>query len=176
MLDNRHQRGFSPQILATMNDPRIRQDENGPFIMSLSENSKVYFEDYYHFLRLAYERSTTERAYLNEKIAGQSGRVRANGNGFIVQRDGAGGGGECGDLVAAQRLAEDHRLSDLAEAGGAPTDALSQTLFDRDRAARGFDGLAAELDGAADPVGQSHARFPDRLGEVAEFQVGMCVD
>ena len=69
MLDNRHQRGFSPQTLATMNDPRIRQDENGPFIMSLSENSKVYFEDYYHFLRLAYQRSTTERAYLNEKIA-----------------------------------------------------------------------------------------------------------
>ncbi len=69
MLDNRHQRGFSPQTLATMNDPRIRQDENGPFIMSLSENSKVYFEDYYHFLRLAYQRSTTERASLDEKIA-----------------------------------------------------------------------------------------------------------
>ncbi len=69
MLDNRHQRGFSPQTLTTMNDPRIRRDEHGEYIMSLSENSKVYFEDYYHFLRLAYERSAAERASLDEKIA-----------------------------------------------------------------------------------------------------------
>ena len=69
MLDNRHQRGFSPETLTKMNDPRIRQDEHGAYIMSLSENSKVYFEDYYHFLRLAYQRSVEERAALDNKIA-----------------------------------------------------------------------------------------------------------
>ena len=44
MLDNTLQAGFSQETLTTMNDPRIRKDENGYFIMSLSENSKVYFD------------------------------------------------------------------------------------------------------------------------------------
>jgi len=69
MLDNKIKRGFSPDVLVTMNDPRIRSDENGHFIMSLSENSKVYFEDFYRFLELAYDRTTTERQLIDEKIA-----------------------------------------------------------------------------------------------------------
>lgn len=69
MLDNKINRGFSPEVLLTMNDPRIRNDEFGHYIMSLSENSKVYFEDFYRFLELAFERTNTERKLINDKIA-----------------------------------------------------------------------------------------------------------
>ncbi|MDF1544638.1 MAG: hypothetical protein P1R58_06000 [bacterium] len=69
MLDNRYQRGFSTKTLAAMNDPRVKQDERGYYIMSLSENSKVHFEDYYHFLELAYYRAQAEKSALVDKIA-----------------------------------------------------------------------------------------------------------
>ena len=69
MLDNRFQKGFSVKTLAAMNDPRIKKDEHGYFIMSLSENSKVYFEDYYYFLELAFCRAEAEKSTLRAKIA-----------------------------------------------------------------------------------------------------------
>ena len=69
MLDNTLQAGFSQETLTTMNDPRIRKDENGYFIMSLSENSKVYFEDFYRFMEMTFDRANEERNRLNEKIA-----------------------------------------------------------------------------------------------------------
>lgn len=69
MLDDKIKRGFSPDVLMTMNDPRIRTDNCGHFIMSLSENSKVYFEDFYRFLELAFERTKAERKMIDEKIA-----------------------------------------------------------------------------------------------------------
>ena len=47
MLEGRYQQGFSAERLAETNDPRIRQDQVGYYIMSISENSKVYFSDYY---------------------------------------------------------------------------------------------------------------------------------
>lgn len=68
MLDGKYQRGFSPDRLANGTDPRIRKDEGGYFIMSLSENSKVYFEDYYAFLRTTYLRASIERVKLDEKL------------------------------------------------------------------------------------------------------------
>lgn len=61
MLEGRYQRGFSNERLATSTDPRVRQDEKGFYTMSLSENSKVYFEDYYRFLELTYENASRER-------------------------------------------------------------------------------------------------------------------
>jgi hypothetical protein len=69
MLDNKFQRGFSQERLASMKEPKVRKDENGYFIMSLSENSKVYFEDYYLFLRLVYDRAKAEKESLQHKIA-----------------------------------------------------------------------------------------------------------
>ena len=56
MLDGRYQRGFSQERLESTNDPKIRHDEYGYYIMSLSENSKVYFDDFYHFLEFANNR------------------------------------------------------------------------------------------------------------------------
>jgi hypothetical protein len=68
MLDSKYQRGFSPERLAAMREPKVRKDEQGYFIMSLSENSKVYFEDYYLFLRMVYTRAKAEKEVIQHKI------------------------------------------------------------------------------------------------------------
>ena len=72
MLDGRFQRGFSPERLATTQEPKIRQGGNGYYIMSLSENTRVYFEDFYSFLRITYERAATARKALDDKIPATS--------------------------------------------------------------------------------------------------------
>lgn len=62
MLNNRYHRGFSQERLESCNnDPRIKKDEYGHYIMSLSENSKVYFSDYYKFMELAYNKALENR-------------------------------------------------------------------------------------------------------------------
>ncbi len=68
MLDSKFQRGFSPERLAGMREPKVRKDDTGYFIMSLSENSKVYFEDYYLFLRMVYARCKAEKEIVGHKI------------------------------------------------------------------------------------------------------------
>ena len=75
MLDNKFQRGFSQERLAGMKEPKVRKDENGYFIMSLSENSKVYFEDYYLFLRMVYDRAKAEKESIQHKIKMTSPRA-----------------------------------------------------------------------------------------------------
>jgi hypothetical protein len=69
MLEGRYQRGFSPERLAANQEPKVRKDEQGYYIMSLSENAKVYFDDFYVFLELTYQRATAERQALDDKIA-----------------------------------------------------------------------------------------------------------
>lgn len=68
MLDGQFKRGFSNERLATTQEPRVRKDDNGFFVMSLSENTKVYFDDFYQFLEATYSRASEERAALNQKI------------------------------------------------------------------------------------------------------------
>jgi len=68
MLDGRYQRGFSPTRLASTQEPKVRKDDRGYFIMSLSENTKVYFEDYYKFLEMTYAKAQAERSSLTEKL------------------------------------------------------------------------------------------------------------
>jgi len=68
MLDNRYQRGFSTERLASTQEPRVRKDDKGFFLLSLSENTKVYFEDYYRFLEATYAKARAERSRLNEKL------------------------------------------------------------------------------------------------------------
>ena len=68
MLDGKYKRGFSPERLASIRDPRVRKDENGCYIMSLSENTKVYFDDFYRFLEVAYARTSAERVVLDQKL------------------------------------------------------------------------------------------------------------
>jgi hypothetical protein len=68
MLDGRYQRGFSLTRLASTREPKVRKDDKGHFIMSLSENVKVYFEDYYRFLEMTYAKAEAERCSLTEKL------------------------------------------------------------------------------------------------------------
>jgi len=69
MLDGQYRRGFSNERLATTQEPRVRKDEKGYFVMSLSENTKVYFEDFYQFVESTYDRAQSERQLLDHKIA-----------------------------------------------------------------------------------------------------------
>jgi hypothetical protein len=68
MLDGKFQRGFSTERLASTVEPKVRRDERGLFILSLSENTKVYFEDYYAFLRMTYDRASGERDSVRRKL------------------------------------------------------------------------------------------------------------
>lgn len=69
MLDGRYLRGFTAERLDTTQEPRVRKDEHGYYIMSLSENSRVYFEDFYRFLEITYDRAFAARRSLDAKIA-----------------------------------------------------------------------------------------------------------
>jgi hypothetical protein len=69
MLDGRYQRGFSPERLASTKEPKVRKDDQGYFIMSLSENTKVYFDDFYGFLELTYAKAKAEQQSLTKKLA-----------------------------------------------------------------------------------------------------------
>ncbi len=68
MLDNRFQRGFTRERLASGVEPRVRKDDDGYYIMSLTENAKVYFEDYYRFLEITYANATQEKTTLLQKL------------------------------------------------------------------------------------------------------------
>ncbi len=69
MLDGRFHRGFSAERLATCQEPKVRKDDKGYFVLSLSENTKVYFEDFYTFLETCYTRASASREILDQKIA-----------------------------------------------------------------------------------------------------------
>ena len=68
MLEGKFQRGFSPERLSSTVEPKVRRDERGYFIMSLSESTKVYFEDFYAFLRTTYDRASAERDTIRRKL------------------------------------------------------------------------------------------------------------
>lgn len=69
MLDGRYQRGFTAERLTSGQEPKVRRDDHGAYIMSLSENTQVYFEDFYAFLEVTYERADAARKTLDQKIA-----------------------------------------------------------------------------------------------------------
>ncbi len=54
------ERGFSPKRLANQSEPKVKKDERGYYILTLSENLKVYFEDYYQFLEMLAARCVAE--------------------------------------------------------------------------------------------------------------------
>jgi len=69
MLEQKYHRGFSPERLATGREPRVKQDDQGFYTMTLSEKAKVYFEDYYNFLEATYAKAGRERERANEELA-----------------------------------------------------------------------------------------------------------
>lgn len=68
MLDGRYHKGFSNERLNSTREPRVRKDDQGFYIMSLSENSPVHFDDFYKFLEVTYERASAARRKLDERM------------------------------------------------------------------------------------------------------------
>ncbi len=68
MLDGKHQRGFTTERLGRTVEPRVREDEGGFYVQTLSENVKVYFDDYYEFLTKVYEGCNEQMLAVEEKI------------------------------------------------------------------------------------------------------------
>jgi len=56
MLSDICQRGFPAERLEKIAEPKIKKDENGFYIISLSEGVKVYLEDFYTFLEELWDR------------------------------------------------------------------------------------------------------------------------
>lgn len=69
MLDGRYKRGFSNDRFDRIPEPKVRKDEFGYFMMSLSENTKVYFDDYYAFLERTFLKAGMARDEIDKKIS-----------------------------------------------------------------------------------------------------------
>jgi hypothetical protein len=70
MLEGKYYRGFSEERLAAGTEPKVRRDDKGYYIMSLSENAKIYFEDFYRFIEDTYQNALAERDIIEGKIFG----------------------------------------------------------------------------------------------------------
>jgi hypothetical protein len=57
MLSNICKRGFPKDRISKIPEPKIKHDENGYFIQSISEGVKVYLDDYYSFLEELWDRT-----------------------------------------------------------------------------------------------------------------------
>jgi hypothetical protein len=68
MLSAGIKRGFPKDRISSLKEPRIKRDDGGYYILTLNENIKVYFEDYYLFLERAEARCLEEKKELEEKI------------------------------------------------------------------------------------------------------------
>jgi len=62
------ERGFSETRLKSQSEPRIKHDEHGYYIHTLSEDIKVYFDEYYQFLELLTAKCRLEQHRLAEQI------------------------------------------------------------------------------------------------------------
>lgn len=68
MLEGKFQRGFTLEKLKNSQEPKVHCDSDGFFIYTLSENVKVYFEDYYLFLENVYDKCLSELDDLESKL------------------------------------------------------------------------------------------------------------
>ena len=69
MLSNGVLRGFPEKWLSTVTEPRVHKDTCGYFIYSISENSKVYFDQFYNFLEETEKKCMAELGVLNFRIS-----------------------------------------------------------------------------------------------------------
>lgn len=67
------ERGFPQSRLENQREPKVKQDERGFYIMTLSENIKVYFEDYYQFLEIIAGRCQAEQEHLEAAFSNTPG-------------------------------------------------------------------------------------------------------
>ncbi len=69
MIANEMKRGFPAERFTKTVEPRVKQDDGGYFIYTLSENVKIYFEDYYGFLEGVEQRALGDIKDLKGKLA-----------------------------------------------------------------------------------------------------------
>lgn len=69
MLENKFKRGFTTEKLESAPEARVQKDSEGFYINTLSENVKVYFDDYYMFLEKVYERCSLQIEQIEKKIS-----------------------------------------------------------------------------------------------------------
>jgi hypothetical protein len=69
MIASDVKRGFPTERLTKAVEPRVRKDEGGPFIYTVSENVKVYFDDYYKFLERVESRALEDIKDVKAKLA-----------------------------------------------------------------------------------------------------------
>jgi len=62
------ERGFPESRLRNQSEPRIKHDKQGYYIHTLSENIKVYFDEYYQFMELLAAKCHVEQVRLDEQI------------------------------------------------------------------------------------------------------------
>ncbi|MCI0406196.1 MAG: hypothetical protein L0209_09040, partial [candidate division Zixibacteria bacterium] len=75
MLSNGIAPGFTPEKMRLLTDPRVGKDEGGTYILSVNENVKVHFSDYYRFLEQIELRCLEEKEALNAKLAATDPRM-----------------------------------------------------------------------------------------------------
>jgi hypothetical protein len=68
MLSNGLEKGFNEEVIKVAKEPRLGRDEGGAFVYTISENVKVYFEEYYSFLEKTEIRAQKELDSLTKKI------------------------------------------------------------------------------------------------------------
>jgi len=69
MLASKIKRGFPSDRLENFSEPKVKRDENGFYIMTLSENVKVYIEEYYGFLEELWDRAESRYLDIEQKLA-----------------------------------------------------------------------------------------------------------
>lgn len=70
MMTTEVKRGFPAERFGKRIEPRVKKDDGGHFIYTLSENVKVYFEDYYGFLERIEKKALDDFKDIKEKLAG----------------------------------------------------------------------------------------------------------
>ena len=69
MIAAEMKRGFPETRFAKVAEPRVKRDDGGFYLYTLSENVKVYFDDYYGFLEQVENRCLAQLADVKAKIA-----------------------------------------------------------------------------------------------------------
>lgn len=68
MLALNYSRGFTEEMLKATPEPKVKFDDGGFYIMTISENVKVYVDDYYRFLEKSYDHCMMELARIENKL------------------------------------------------------------------------------------------------------------
>lgn len=67
MLGKTYKRGFTEEKLKSTSEPKVKYDAGGFYIMTISENVKMYFDDYYRFLEIAHDRCQSELDRIDQR-------------------------------------------------------------------------------------------------------------